>query len=76
MLASLEFTFSVPETVEFCRLHYGPTLKAFAGLPQTGHAALRRDLEDLYVRHNENGDGTTRIAAEYLAVTATRATAT
>jgi hypothetical protein len=53
-------------------LHYGPTLKAFAGLPQSGQAALRRDLEDLYVRHNKNGNGTTRIAAEYLAVTATR----
>jgi len=76
MMASLEFTFSVPETVEFYRLHYGPTLKAFAGMPQTGQAALRRDLEDLYVRHNEKGDGTTRIPAEYLAVTATRAKAT
>jgi SAM-dependent methyltransferase len=72
MLASLEFPFPVPETVEFYRLHYGPTLKAFAGLPQGGQAALRRDLEDLYVRHNKNGNGTTRIAAEYLAVTATR----
>jgi len=72
VLTSLEFPFSAQETVEFYRLHYGPTLKAFAGLPQTGQAALRRDLEDLYIRHNTNSDGTTCIAAEYLAVIATR----
>jgi SAM-dependent methyltransferase len=76
MLASLEFPLSVPETVEFYRLHFGPTLKAFAGLPQTGQAALRRELEDLFIRHNKDGKGTTCVAAEYLAVTATRAKAT
>jgi hypothetical protein len=72
VLAPLEFPFSAQETVEFYRLHYGPTLKAFAALPQTGQAALRRDLEDLYIRHNTYGDGATHIAAEYLAVIATR----
>ena len=72
ILASVEFPFSVPETVEFYRIHYGPTLTAFAGLSEAGRAALRRDLEDLYIRHNKNVDGTTRIAAEYLEVIATR----
>lgn len=73
ILASLEFPFSVPDTIEFYRIHYGPTLRAFAGLPEAGQAALRRDLEDLYVRHNKNTDETTSIAAEYLEVIATRA---
>jgi len=73
ILASLEFPFSVSETVEFYRIHYGPTLRAFAGLSEAGQAALRRDLVDLYVLHNKNDDRTTRIAAEYLEVIATRA---
>lgn len=73
ILASLEYPFSVPETVEFYRIHYGPTLRAFAGLSEAGQAALRRDLEDLYDLHNKNDDRTTSIAAEYLEVIATRA---
>ncbi len=73
ILASLEFPFSVPDTIEFYRIHYGPTLRAFAGLSEAGQAALRRDLANLYVRHNKNANGTTSIAAEYLEVIATRA---
>jgi SAM-dependent methyltransferase len=73
VVASLEFPFSVPETIEFYRIHYGPTLRAFAGLSEAGQAALRRDLEDLYFRHNRSADGMTSIAAEYLEVIATRA---
>jgi SAM-dependent methyltransferase len=73
ILVPLEFPFSVPETIEFYRIHYGPTLRTFAGLSEAGKVALRRDLEELYVRHNKNVDGTTSIAAEYLEVIATRA---
>jgi hypothetical protein len=71
-LARLKFPFSIPETVDFYRVHYGPTLKAFAGLSETAQAALRRDLEDLYAQHNDARDGTTCIAAEYLEVVGTR----
>jgi SAM-dependent methyltransferase len=71
-LAQLKFPFSIPETVEFYRVHYGPTLKAFAGLSETAQAALRRDLEDLYAQHNDARGGTTCIAAEYLEVVGTR----
>jgi SAM-dependent methyltransferase len=70
--AQLKFPFSVPEAVHFYRVHYGPTLKAFAGLSETAQAALRRDLEDLYAQHNNARDGTTCIAAEYLEVVGTR----
>jgi len=71
-LAQLKFPFSISETVEFYRLYYGPTLRAFAGLSEVGQAALRRDLEDLYAQHNKATDGTTVIEAEYLEVVATR----
>jgi SAM-dependent methyltransferase len=71
-LAELKFPFSIPETVEFYRIHYGPTLKAFAGLSEMAQAAFRRDLEDLYAHHNGAHDGTTCISAEYLEVVATR----
>jgi ubiquinone/menaquinone biosynthesis C-methylase UbiE len=73
ILIHLNLPFTVPETVEFYRLHYGPTLRAFAGLVEAGQFELRRDLEELYLRHNEAVDGTTSIAAEYLEVIAVRA---
>jgi ubiquinone/menaquinone biosynthesis C-methylase UbiE len=72
MLAQLKCPFSIPETVEFYRLYYGPTLRAFTSLSEVGQAALRRDLEDLYTQHNKATDGTTTIEAEYLEVVATR----
>jgi SAM-dependent methyltransferase len=68
----LNFPFSPAEAVEFYRLHYGPTLKAFAGLSEVAQAALRRDLEDLYTRHNKAAGGATSITAEYLEVVVKR----
>jgi ubiquinone/menaquinone biosynthesis C-methylase UbiE len=72
ILARLKFPFSIAETVEFYRVHYGPTLRAFASLSTAAQAALRRDLEGVYAHHNDATDGTTSIAAEYLEVVATR----
>ncbi len=66
------FPLSVPETVEFYRVNYGPTLRAFGGLPENEQAALRRDLEDLYHQRNRAADGTTAIDAEYVEVVATK----
>jgi hypothetical protein len=72
MMATLRFPFSVPDTVEFYRVHYGPTLRAFAAISDDAQAALRHDLENLYIEHNAATDGTTQIDAEYLEVVATR----
>lgn len=72
VMAQLAFPISVADTVEFYRVHYGPTLRAFAALSEYAQAALRRDLESLYSLHNRATDGTTSIAAEYLEVVATR----
>ena len=71
-MAALVFPFSVADTIEFYRVNYGPTLRAFAALSNNGQAALRRDLESLYDQHNGATDGTTNIAAEYLEVVAAR----
>lgn len=69
---SLTFPLTVPETIEFWREFYGPTLKAFAALDPAGQTALRRDLEDLWSENNFSGDGTTGICSEYLEVLAFR----
>jgi SAM-dependent methyltransferase len=72
LTAALVFPFSVADTIEFYRVNYGPTLRAFRALSDTGQTALRRDLESLYDQHNVSTDGTTNIAAEYLEVVAAR----
>lgn len=72
LTATLRFPLSVAETVEFYRINYGPTLRAFAGLPEADQAALRRDLEDLYRRCNRATDGTTEIDAEYVEIVVTK----
>jgi SAM-dependent methyltransferase len=67
------FPFSPAEVVEHFRLYYGPAQKAFGFLGEEKGAALRKDLEELYITHNEATDGTTRVEAEYLEVVAKRA---
>ena len=61
------------QTVDYFRAWYGPTLRAFAALDETGQAALRHDLVRLWSEHNLAQDGTTYVEAEYLEVLATRA---
>ena len=67
------FPFSPAEVVEHFRVYYGPTNKAFGALDENKQAALRKDLEDLWTKHNQATDGTTRLQSEYLEVMATRA---
>jgi SAM-dependent methyltransferase len=72
-LYPMVYPFPPEDVVEFFRLFYGPTNKAFASLDSTGQAALRADLEDLFAKNNSERDGTTHIEAEYLDVVAIRA---
>ena len=65
--------FSTGETVEFYRMYYGPTQRAFAALPEDMQPALRRDLEDHWAKHNRATDGTTDVESEYLEALAPRA---
>jgi len=68
-----DYPFPPAEVVEFFRVYYGPTNRAFAALPEEGQTALRRDLENLWTQHNRATNGTTQVEAEYLEVVATRA---
>jgi hypothetical protein len=67
-----KFPFSPAEVVEFFRMYYGPTQRAFDALDANGQAGLRSDLEQLWSEHNEVTDGTTHLESEYLEVIATR----
>lgn len=68
------FHYAMPpaDVVEFFRLYYGPTHKAFTVLDGDAQARLRSDLEALWRSHNVATDGTTQYTAEYLHVTAVR----
>ncbi|HET9712313.1 MAG TPA: class I SAM-dependent methyltransferase [Pyrinomonadaceae bacterium] len=67
------FPFSPAEVVEHFREYYGPTQKAFGALDESKQAALRKDLEELWKKHNRGNDGSTVVDSEYLEVIATRA---
>ena len=67
-----KFPFTPAEVVEHFRVYYGPTNKAFGALDEAGQAALRRDLEQLWEKHNRATDGTTDVESEYLKVFAVR----
>jgi len=70
----LEFNLpmSPVETVEYFRVWYGPTSRAFAALDDNRQVELRRDLELLWLDQNRATDGTTAVESEYLEVIATR----
>ncbi|AMA55940.1 class I SAM-dependent methyltransferase [Bradyrhizobium sp. CCGE-LA001] len=51
---------------------YGPTLKAFAALDETGQAALKRDLLALLGEFNHADDGTIVVHSEYLEAVITK----
>lgn len=73
-MITLDFPFSPQETVEFFRVYYGPTQKAFAALDDNEEKqnALRRDLERLWAEYNQSTEGKTTIEGEYLEVIAGR----
>lgn len=71
-LTRRQYLFSYPfppsEVVEFFRLYYGPTNRAFASLDAEGQAQLRQELETLWTVHNRAGTDCTTVFAEYLEV--------
>ena len=64
--------FPPADVVEFFRMYYGPTQRAFGALDENAQSALRKDLEQLWSDNNKATDGTTHVDAEYLEVLATR----
>jgi len=71
---SFTFPFAPAEVVEFWRVYYGPTNRAFEALKADSEkqAALRSDLEQLWSDYNQATDGSTRVETEYLEIIATR----
>lgn len=69
---TFHFPFSPSEVVECFRRYYGPTVKAFGALDETGQAALRQELEQHWAAHNQSQNGVTRVESEYLEVVAVR----
>jgi len=69
-LITFEYPMGPGEVVEYFRLWYGPTLRAFGTLDESGREGLRRELERLWTDHNLATDGTTRVVSEYLEVMA------
>jgi hypothetical protein len=59
--------------VEFFRLYYGPTNRAFASLDPEGAASLQQELETLWSSHNREQNGRTLVDGEYLEVIGRRA---
>ncbi len=70
---TFNYPFSPAEVVDFFRLYYGPTNRAFASLNGEGQRNLHDELEQLWSAHNLAGNGLTVVKAEYLEVTAIRA---
>jgi len=68
----MRYPFPPAEVVEFFRVYYGPTNRAFAALDDAGQDALRHDLEQLWAGNNRAQDGSTYVEAEYLEVVAIR----
>ncbi|MDQ3756106.1 MAG: class I SAM-dependent methyltransferase [Acidobacteriota bacterium] len=71
-MCPFKYPFPPTEVVEFFRMYYGPTQRAFDALDADGQAALRNDLERLWAEHNQATDDTTLVEGEYLEVRATR----
>ncbi|HEX8979881.1 MAG TPA: class I SAM-dependent methyltransferase [Parasulfuritortus sp.] len=71
-LYSMQFPFEPAGVVDFFRTYYGPVNRAFAALGEVDQAALSKDLTALWSEHNLASDGSTRVEAEYLEISAVR----
>jgi ubiquinone/menaquinone biosynthesis C-methylase UbiE len=58
--------------LEVLKTYYGPMLKAFAALDETGRHDLTADLLSLFARTNRANDGTMVAASQYLEVVITK----
>jgi SAM-dependent methyltransferase len=70
---AFSYPFPPPDVVEFFRLYYGPTNRAFAALDKDAAARLRDELTALWSTHNRAGNDFTVVSAEYLEVIAVKA---
>jgi SAM-dependent methyltransferase len=71
-IADLRYPFPPIEVHNLFRQYFGPTQAAFSRLDGQGQTALAADLVQLWENHNEAGDSTTLVRAEYLEIKAVR----
>ena len=73
-MARMEYEFPPADVVEFFRRYFGPVKTAFEALESENRSSddYRRDLVDVWTRHNESKDGTTVVQGEYLEVIAVK----
>lgn len=64
---------SVEFALEYFRTWFGPTKVAFETLDDAGRESLAADLTAMWAKHNQAGDGTLIVPADYLEVVAVRA---
>jgi hypothetical protein len=64
---------SSEQYLELFRTYYGPTVKAFEALDESGQHALANDLLEALGRYARCADGTLLVPAEYLEVVAEKA---
>jgi ubiquinone/menaquinone biosynthesis C-methylase UbiE len=72
-ISQFNYPYDAKGMVDFFREYFGPTKTAFGRLDDAGQAKFAAMLEALWKEHNTATDGSTRVAAEYLDVRATRA---
>ncbi|HEY6057394.1 MAG TPA: class I SAM-dependent methyltransferase [Candidatus Limnocylindrales bacterium] len=61
------FRYRSPQAfLHYWQRYYGPTMKAFEAVGESGRAALETDLLDLVARFNRSNDGTMVVPSEYL----------
>jgi len=63
---------SADHFIDIFKNYYGPMLKAFGALDESGQRALRSDLHALIGRMNDAEDGTMVVESEYLEVVITK----
>ena len=63
---------SADHWIDFFRAYYGPIVRAFDNLDDTGRRAFRSALSDLLARHNRSSRGGLVVPGEYLEVVITR----
>lgn len=68
----MRYPFPPAQVVEWFMTYFGPTVQAQAVLDAAQRAALRHDLEELWIKNNHGGKELTYVDAEILEVVALR----
>ncbi len=70
---SFVFRYRSPQHfIDVFRRFYGPMLKAFGALDETGQMMLAKDITDLIGRFNKADDGTMVVPSDYLEIVVTK----